>query len=309
MTDLRPDLATIRINIDPVAFHLGPIAVHWYGIMYVVGILAGAYVARRYVEKLRADLSQLYDLLLWGIGAGLVGGRLFFVVQNRQSYYLHHPQDILAFWQGGMAFFGAIAAAIVATFVFASVRHIPVWPLLDVAAVFAAAGQPFGRIGNLVNGDIVGYPTHLPWGVAYLNQHALSPALGVAYQPAPAYEILANLALLALLLPLANRSPRAGVVAAVYLAGYSVTQFMVFFWRANSITALGLKQAQLTSIVTFGVSLTLLLWLLSSRRRITHAVEHGDGRAGALPDAGRPDARAALPSRRRGGGGGASSRD
>lgn len=265
MTSLHPALATIRINIDPVAFHAGPIGVHWYGIMYVVGIVAGAFVARRFVEKLRADLSDLYDLLLWGIVAGLIGGRLFFVVQNRQSYYLHHPQDILAFWQGGMAFFGAIGGALIATVVFARARHIAVWPLLDVAAIFAAVGQPFGRVGNIVNGDIVGYATHLPWGVEYLNQHTLAPAIGVAYQPAPVYEMLANVVLLAVLLPLARRSPRAGVVAAVYLMGYSITQFVVFFWRANSITALDLKQAQLTSIVTFAISLALLWWLTLRR--------------------------------------------
>jgi phosphatidylglycerol:prolipoprotein diacylglycerol transferase len=257
--------------------------VHWYGIMYVVGIAAGAYVARRYVELLGADLQDMYDLLLWGIGAGLLGGRLFYVVQNRQSYYLHHPQDILAIWQGGMAFFGAIGGALVATVVFAHVRRIPVWPLLDVAAVFAAVGQPFGRVGNIVNGDIVGYATHLPWGVAYLNQHSLAPALGVAYQPAPAYEMLANFVLLAVLLPLARRSPRPGVVAAFYLGGYSITQFVVFFWRANSITALGLKQAQLTSIVTLVASAALLWWLALRRRRGNASTT--TTRAGSPPDA------------------------
>jgi phosphatidylglycerol---prolipoprotein diacylglyceryl transferase len=254
-------LAAIHIDIDPVAFHLGPLGVHWYGLMYVVAITIGAMVAVRFARTLRADATQLEDLLPWGIGAGVLGGRLFFVVQNRQLYYLQHPQDIFAFWQGGMAFFGGIGAALISVFVFARARHISPWPLLDVAAIFAAVGQPFGRIGNVINGDIVGYPTHLPWGFVYENAHTLAPEIGVAYQPAPAYEILANLLLIAFLLFVVTRSPRPGVVAALYLAGYSVTQFAVFFWRDNSITALGLKQAQLTSIVTLAASLALLWWL------------------------------------------------
>ena len=137
--------------------------------------------------------------------------------------------------------------------------------LFHAAAVFAAFGQPFGRIGNIINGDIVGYPTHLPWGVVYQNAHTFAPATGVAYQPAPAYEVLANLALIAFLLMLLQRPRPTGTIAAAYLAGYSLTQFLVFFWRANSITALGLKQAQLTSIVTCGVSLVLLWWILRGR--------------------------------------------
>jgi phosphatidylglycerol:prolipoprotein diacylglycerol transferase len=255
-------LAYIHINIDPIAFRLGSLVVHWYGVMYVVGITLGAIVAVRFAARLGADATQLEDLLPWGIGAGLLGGRLFFVVQNRQLWYLQHPQDILAFWQGGMAFFGAIGAALIAVFVFARARRLSPLPLLDVAAIFAAVGQPFGRIGNVINGDIVGYPTHLPWGFVYTNAHTLAPAVGVAYQPAPAYEIIANLVLIAVLLVAVTRSPRPGVIAALYLAGYAVTQFVVFFWRDNSITALGLKQAQLTSIVTLAASIVLMWWLL-----------------------------------------------
>ena len=268
--DLLSLIATIRINIDPVAFRIGPLAVHWYGIMYVVGIAVGARVALYFAPRLGADPDDLWALLPWGIAAGLIGGRLFYVVQNDQRYYVTHPQDIFAIWQGGMAFFGAIGGALIATVVFARERHIPLWPLLDVAAVFAAVGQPFGRIGNLINGDIVGYPTHVPWGIEYLNPHTFAPAVGVAYQPAPAYEILANLVLIAVLLVLLRRTHPPGTIAVAYLAGYSITQFIVFFWRANSITALGLKQAQLTSLVTLAISV-VLLWWITYRRRTNYA--------------------------------------
>lgn len=255
-------LAAISIDVNPVAVRLGPLAVRWYGIMYVVAIVVGSRVALHYAAYFRADVETLWALLPWGIGAGLLGGRLFYVVQNRQLYYVEHPQHILAFWEGGMAFFGAVGAALVTVIVFAHRRRTPVWPLLDVAAIFAAAGQPIGRVGNLINGDIVGYPTKLPWGVAYTNPASLAPRLGVAYQPAPLYEMAANLVLILALWLVLRRWRPPGLAACLYLIGYAVTQFVVFFWRANSVTALGLKQAQLTAIVAFAAGLVLLWWVL-----------------------------------------------
>jgi phosphatidylglycerol:prolipoprotein diacylglycerol transferase len=259
---MRESLA-IWIGLDPTAFRLGPIAVHWYGIMYVLAIFVGVQVARRFVAPFRAREDDLWGLLPWAIGAGLLGGRLYYVAQNRQSYYLSHPEHILASWEGGMAFFGAIGAVALTIVIFARVRHLPVLPILDVAAIFAAVGQPIGRIGNIINGDIVGYQTNLPWGTVYTSPHTLAPQVGVAYQPAAAYEILANIALLAVLWLVLRRFRPPGLAACLYLLAYSVTQFIVFFWRNNSIAALGLKQAQLTALVTFCLG---LVWLSLSLR-------------------------------------------
>ncbi len=258
-------LLTIVIGIDPVAFRLGPIAVHWYGLGYVVAISIAAWVALRVAPRFDADPDELWNVFPWALVAGLLGGRLYFVVQNDQRYYLQHPAHILAAWEGGMAFFGAIIAVIVTMVVYARVRGLPVWGFLDVAAIFAAVGQPFGRLGNIVNGDIVGYPTTLPWGTAYTNAHALAPQLNVAYQPAAVYEILCNLVLIGVLWAVLRRARAPGLATAMYLCGYAVTQFVVFFWRANSVTAFGLKQAQLTALVALAVGL-VLLWRAWPRR-------------------------------------------
>jgi phosphatidylglycerol:prolipoprotein diacylglycerol transferase len=239
--------------------------VHWYGILYVVAIYVGVQIARRLVDVFGADESALWDLLPWAIGAGLLGGRLYYIAQNRQSYYLRHPEHILSFWEGGMAFFGAIAAVALTIMIFARVRHLSVLPILDIAAIFAAIGQPIGRIGNIINGDIVGYPTSLPWGTAYTNPNTLAPEVGVAYQPAAAYEILANVALLVGLWLILRRYRTPGLAACLYLLGYSASQFIVFFWRDNSIAALGLKQAQLTAIVTLCIG-SIWLWLALRKR-------------------------------------------
>jgi phosphatidylglycerol:prolipoprotein diacylglycerol transferase len=258
--------AAIRIGLNPTAFKLASIPIHWYGIMYVVAICAGVLVARRYVRAFGADENDLWEVLVWAIAAGLVGGRLYYVVQNQQSYYLTHPQHILAFREGGMAFFGAVGAAALTVLIYAWLHKRPVLPMLDVAALFAAVGQPFGRVGNIINGDIVGYPTNLPWGTIYTNPHSLAPELGVAYQPAAAYEILANLLRIAALWLVLRRWRPPGLASGLYLLGYSVSQFIVFFWRSNSVTALGLKQAQLTALATLLASLAYLAVILARPR-------------------------------------------
>ena len=252
--------AYIYIGVDPVAFRLGPVAIRWYGIMYVVAIYIATRVAQRFVAFFGADEEELWGVLPWCIGAGVLGGRLYYVVQNRQGYYLAHPQHILAITEGGMAFFGAIGAAAVTIIVYSRRRHVALLPMLDVAAVFAAVGQPIGRIGNIINGDIVGYPTHLPWGFVYTNPHSLAPSSTVAFQPAPVYEIIANLILLLAMWLVLRRWRPPGLATCLYLGGYAVTQFIVFFGRANSVTLLGLKQAQLTALVTFAFAV-VVFWL------------------------------------------------
>jgi phosphatidylglycerol:prolipoprotein diacylglycerol transferase len=244
------DLAFIRIGIDPVLVHLGPLAVRWYGLGYVAGIYAGARVAMPYARRRGVTDEQIWTALAWGIVAGLIGGRLFYVVQNDFGSFLREPWRIPAVWQGGMAFYGAIFAVAAVIVYLARVRGYPLWTL----------GQAFGRIGNIINGDIVGYRTSLPWGMVYTNPHSLAPQLGVPYQPAAAYELLFNLCFFALLYRLRNRLAP-GWLFVAYLALYSVGQFGLFFLRANSVLALGLKQAQWTALVVLAADLLLGVWL------------------------------------------------
>ena len=252
----------IYINIDPVIVHLGPLALRWYGLMYVVGILMGLWAIRGYTARKGIHPDVVYRILWWCLAAGLIGGRLYFVIQqpNFVSYYLAQPQHILATWEGGMAFFGAIFLVIPTLFWRARVERINPLVALDAGVLFASVGQIFGRIGNLVNGDIIGYPSTLPWSTVY--QHPASWAClnratcNVPVQPAAAYELLTNVALLVLLFSLARYVRRPGVLMLVYLYGYVVTQFLLFFVRDNVVVSFlglnwGLKQAQWTSIVLF----------------------------------------------------------
>src|SRR2546421_3490899 len=257
---IRIGLPYIYINIDPVFLHIGPLHLTWYGLMYVVAIIMGLWVIRGYTARMGISNDIKYRVVWWCIVAGLIGGRLYFVIQqpNFVSFYLTNPQHILATWEGGMAFFGAIFFVIPVLFWRAKAERINPLVAIDAGVLFAAAGQIFGRIGNLINGDIIGYPSTLPWSTIYQHPDSwacLNPATcNVPVQPAAGYELLTNLVLLAVLLYLARRVSRPGVLMLVYLFGYAITQFFLFCVRSNDIVSFlglnwGLKQAQWTSLV------------------------------------------------------------
>ena len=165
----------ITINVDPV-LNLGPLPIHWYGVMYAVAFLAAyqfgvlPYAKRRGLPKAVAE-----KICVWTIIFGLLGGRLYYVVQQPDLWqnYILHPINIIAFWQGGMAFFGAIIAGFITLAICAWRYGYNPWIALDGGVIFAVVGQPIGRIGNVINGDILGAPSNLPWATAYSNAHAI----------------------------------------------------------------------------------------------------------------------------------------
>ena len=248
---------------SPVLFHLGPLAVHWYGLGYAVAFLVGISVAGSHLKARGLGEKDYANAAFWAILAGLLGARLYYDVQNGAGYFLTHPQHVLAVWEGGMAYYGAVFAVLAFLFLYSWRRRLSFWLLADGAALFAAAGQPIGRIGNIFNGDVIGYPSNLPWAIAYTNPATLAPQLGVGYQPAALYELLVGLGILAVLLAVRRRfQPKPGLLILLYLGLYAASQFGIFFLRANSLTAFGLKQAQLTSLVLLAllVPLALLWW-------------------------------------------------
>jgi phosphatidylglycerol:prolipoprotein diacylglycerol transferase len=264
----------IHLNIDPVMFSLGPLALRWYGLMYVVAIVMGLWLIRKYTARQGLKKEQIYRMLLWCIVAGVIGGRLYFVIQQPDLVpnYLLKPQRILATWEGGMAFYGAVFLIVPVLFWRAIKERLNPLVVLDAGALFAACAQPFARIGNIINGDIIGYPSTLPWSTVYDNPASWAcqnPAAGTCHvpvQPASAYEILFNLLLIGILLLLARWYRRPGTRLLIYLGGYALTQFLVFFTRTNTVVPLftldwGLKQAQWTSLIVLLLLIPLTLWM------------------------------------------------
>ena len=268
----------ITINVDPV-LHLGPLPIHWYGVMYAVAFLAAyQFGVLPYALKRGLPKSIAEKICVWTIIFGLLGGRLYYVVQqpNLWQNYVLHPINIIAFWQGGMAFFGAIIVGFITLAICAWRYGYNPWLALDGGVLFAVVGQPIGRIGNVINGDILGAPSTLPWATAYSNPNAIlqtgfklcTSAQCIAYQPAAVYEALGTIAIGVVLLLLVRRNVRAGVLAITYVALYAVSQLILFEFRASEPPGpLGLREAQWTSIVmlVIGVPLLYLVW----RRTVT----------------------------------------
>jgi phosphatidylglycerol:prolipoprotein diacylglycerol transferase len=273
-------LAYITINVNPVLLQVGPFTVRWYGLMYAVGLGLALWVTLPLAERRGAPRDALYSIFGGVTIAGLIGGRLYFVVQNNPATYLAHPLRILALWEGGMAFYGAIFLGVPVFYLLTRRYKVPCLPLLDVVALFAPLAQAIGRIGNIINGDIVGYPSTLPWATAYANPGAFARPLCtapythcVAFQPAAAYEMLFSLALFGVLWALRTRPWPAGMHFVLYLALYSLGQLVLFIWRDNVFVLGPLKQAQVTAVVVLVALVPIALWL---RGRRAHAAEHGE---------------------------------
>ncbi len=311
-----PVLSYIVINIDPVLLRIGPLQIHWYGVAYIVAILMGLWAVRRWAHHMGLHEDQVWNVFLWTALAGLIGGRLYYVVQQPDlwQHYILEPYNIIAVWDGGMAFFGAIFLASATLFVVGPRYGFNPWLALDGGALFAAVGQIFGRFGNIINGDIVGYAItngpisvpadvcskapcinpfvsdpHIPWfATVYLNPGSFH-AQSIPYQPAAAYEIGLNLIMLFVLWQVRYLYPRlrAGYFFTLYVAMYAVSQIIVFFWRDNVITPfLGvnvLKQAQWTAIFVLVFAIPALIVLI---RRYSEPWRHTASRPVPWPPSG-----------------------
>jgi len=226
---------------------IGGLKIHWYGIMIAIGLYVGIQVALRDSVRRGINKDQLMNVALLAAVLGIAGGRLYYVVQNNPSFYLHHPTEIIAVWQGGMAFFGAMFGGALAVAISSWRWKIPFWSL-----------------GKIINGDIVGYKTN-GWGFEYTNPQTFGP-LNVPVQPASLYELLISLALFLLLWNLRTRIRPEGMLAMLYVVLYSVSQFFIFFVRDNIVILGGLKQAQVTSLVVIALALPVIAYLLRKQR-------------------------------------------
>jgi phosphatidylglycerol---prolipoprotein diacylglyceryl transferase len=253
----------------PPGFFLGPLQIRFYGIAYAIAFIAGTALATRHLERRGVPGNVAGNIAFWAIVFGLVGARLYFVVQSGWWWYLTHPLHIFAVWEGGMAFFGAIFAALIVLIVMARRHHINFWDVLDAGVIFAAVGQPIGRLGNVMNGEILGPPSDLPWAIRYTNPTSMAPHLGVAYQPASLYEAVGTLLILGVLLYLRRRGVAPGILGLTYLVLYPVSQLILFHWRTDYETPAilwGLKQAQLTSLVML-ITIVPAFWFAWLRAR------------------------------------------
>src|SRR5438132_6867413 len=160
----------VHPNFDPVAISLGPIAIRWYGLMYLVGFAVSYGLGRLRIARAmsgRVTVPTLDDLLFFCVLGVVLGGRLGYVLFYKPAYYFAHPLEIFALWQGGMSFHGGFLGVLVALALFARNRDKRWLEVTDFVAPLIPLGLAAGRLGNFINGELWGRPTDLPWGMGF----------------------------------------------------------------------------------------------------------------------------------------------
>jgi len=226
--------------IDPIAFRLGPLAIRWYSLAYVVGLSLACIRFRALRSGRNGVLSpkQQTTLMLYLTLAVVCGSRLGYVLIYRPDYYWHHPGRILALTEGGMSFHGGFASVVVALWWFSRREEIPFFLLADQASLIAPVALAWGRFGNFQNGELYGRQGALPWCVE-LGE------LGCRH-PSQLYEALSEGLILALVLWwLRSRHPAPGVISWTFVCGYGSLRFVMEYFRAPD-AHLGLLAGNLT---------------------------------------------------------------
>jgi phosphatidylglycerol:prolipoprotein diacylglycerol transferase len=215
-------------NIDPVAIHLGPVKVHWYGIMYVLGFLALWWFGSRRAKRPGSGWTaeQVGDLVFYGALGVILGGRLGYMLFYNLPHYLAFPLDVLKVWQGGMSFHGGLVGVLLAMWYFGRKNGKTFFTVTDFIAPWVPIGLGLGRLGNFINHELWGKVTDAPWGMVFRDGGPLPRHPSQLYQAA-----LEGLALF-LILWWFTRKPRpTASVSGLFLIGYGVFRFLVEFVR------------------------------------------------------------------------------
>lgn len=215
-------------DIDPVALDLGVLKIHWYGISYVVGILA-AWLLLRFrgqQNQWRYNAEQVSDLIFYAMLGIVIGGRLGSVLFYNFSYYLQHPIEIFYLQQGGMSFHGGLLGVIVAMALFARKTNSKLFKVLDFIAPVVPIGLGCGRIGNFINGELWGAPSELPWAMVFPAADELPR------HPSQLYEAFLEGLVLFIILWLFSAKPRPTMaITGLFLLGYGIFRSAVEFVR------------------------------------------------------------------------------
>ena len=252
----------VHPQFDPIAFQLGPVAVRWYGLMYLV-----AFVLFVVLGKVRARRNLLTgwhprdvdDMLFYGVFGVILGGRLGYVLFYKPLYYLAHPLEILQVWSGGMSFHGGFLGVLVALWLFARNRDKRFLDVTDFVAPLVPLGLAAGRLGNFINGELVGRVTDVPWAMVFPQVD------GLPRHPSQLYQFgLEGVLLFVLLWWYAGRTRPMGAVSAMFLIGYGAFRFIAEYAREPDnflgFLAGGFTMGQWLSLPMMAAGVVMLVW-------------------------------------------------
>jgi phosphatidylglycerol:prolipoprotein diacylglycerol transferase len=255
-------------DFDPVAVAIGPLKVHWYGLMYLAAFASAWWLARLRCRRAGAPIeeAQVEDLIFCGAIGVVVGGRLGYVLLYGFEHLLADPLWLFRIWEGGMAFHGGLLGVLVALWWFARSRDTPLGAIFDFVAPIVPLGLGFGRIGNFIGQELWGRATELPWGMVFPRD-----PLGLARHPSQLYQAaLEGLVMFVVLWWFAARPRPRLAVSGLFLVLYGVFRVVVEFAREPDshlgFVAFGwLTRGQLLSLPMVLVGLALLGWAYARR--------------------------------------------
>jgi phosphatidylglycerol:prolipoprotein diacylglycerol transferase len=262
---VHPGFNPIAVQFGPYSlgtFTLGPFAVRWYGLMYLLAfalvIVLGRIRARRRMLTGWREVD-VDDMLYYGVFGVILGGRLGYVLFYKPLYYLAHPLEIVAVWQGGMSFHGGFLGVLIAMWFFAHSRHKRWLDVMDFIAPLVPLGLAAGRLGNFINAELWGRPTDGSWGMVFPNVDSLPR------HPSQLYELtLEGLVLFALLWTFSSRQRPMGAVSGLFLIGYGAARFTAEFAREPDAflgyLAFGLTMGQWLSLPMIIAGVVMMVW-------------------------------------------------
>ena len=251
--------------INPIAISLGPFAIRWYALAYIVGLLIGW----RYCLALAArpphlvERQDVDDFLVWATLGVVLGGRIGYVLFYKPGYYIYHPIEALYVWHGGMSFHGGAIGVTIAIILFTRARRIPLFAFSDIITEAIPIGLFFGRIANFINGELFGRPSDAPWAMIFPNGGPMPR------HPSQLYEAICEGILLFFLLFCAERlgsRRRPGILTGLFLLGYAVARMSGELFREPDpqlgFLIFGTTMGQLLSIPMLIIGALMIWWAL-----------------------------------------------
>lgn len=258
----------VHPQFDPIAIHLGPLGIHWYGLMYLIGFLGVIFLGKLRIRRnpdCIVSEHNLDDMLFYGALGVILGGRLGYVLFYQPDHFLQHPLEIFAVWQGGMSFHGGFLGVLVAMWIFVRKTGKNWLAVMDFVAPLVPLGLGAGRLGNFINGELWGRATDVPWAVVFPQVDSLPR------HPSQLYEFgLEGIALFLLLWIYSSKPRPIGAVSGLFLIGYGVSRFVVEFAREPDRflgpLALGMSMGQWLSLPMILIGIWMLRYALTVKK-------------------------------------------
>lgn len=251
------------INEIAIPLPLGSGGIRWYALIILTGILLAMYFAVKETKRLGEDPDHLYNMVLWGLPAGIIGARLYYVLFSFADYK-DNLLSVFYIWEGGIAIYGGVIAALSAGILYCKKHKLSTWKFLDIGAFGFLIGQCIGRWGNFVNGEAYGTVTNLPWRML-VNGYTVHPTF--------LYESLWNLALFLFLWLTRKKHGFEGRTISLYMVGYGIGRFCIEGLRTDSLYFGNFRISQIVSVLLVGFG----IWIYQRRKKLhLQKIEEGD---------------------------------